>query len=216
MPRKKLIYSSDFPYHITNRSNNREFFLIPMEPLWFIFLEKLTELKLQFSCEIHSFVLMSNHYHLILSTPRGNIGEAMKYFQREVARAANKHSDRINHFFGGRYKWTLIGHENYYWNSVKYVFRNPVRAKICTQVSDYPFSSLNRTATDFEWDMVDVFAGREKKVELDLNWLDEPFAKEKEEAIKKGLRRREFKLPTDKSGKAFTLDPMRRKKGTVT
>src|SRR5690606_40247811 len=54
-----------FPYHVTNRSNNREFFYVEMETLWPIFTDTLFDLTKQFNCQIHAFVLMSNHYHLI-------------------------------------------------------------------------------------------------------------------------------------------------------
>jgi putative transposase len=214
MPRKHLIRTSEFPYHITNRSNNREFFYLDLERLWPIFIENLACLQEQFKIEIHCFVLMSNHYHLILSTPLGNLGEAMKYLHREVAREANRISGRINHFFGGRYKWSVIGREDYYWNATKYIFRNPVRAGITGSVFDYSFSSLNRDANKFN--MCDWFRADRPSIELDAGWLEEPFLKEQEEGLKKALRRREFKLPADKSGRELHLAGMRRKKGTVT
>ncbi|WP_409478041.1 transposase [Pseudobdellovibrio sp. HCB154] len=216
MPRKKLIYTLEFPYHITNRSNNQEFFYIKSEDLWPIFIACLEQLKVQFQCEIHAFVLMSNHYHLLISTPNGNIGEAMKYLHREVARKANKESKRINHFFGGRYKWTVVASENYYWNAMKYIFRNPVRAGMCASVTNYKFSSLNSPIQKDFWKLTDHFNNREVPVQLDLEWLDENYEKEAEENIRLALRRREFKPPRSGSGRGNLLDVPRIKKGTVT
>lgn len=216
MPRKLLIKTNEFPYHITNRSNNRDFFYVPNELLWPIFINCLNELRVQYKCKIHSFVLMSNHYHLIISTSEYNIGEAMKYFHREVARQANKLSGRINHFFGGRYKWSLICDELYYWNCVKYIFRNPIRAGLCSNVNEYKFSSLNHSAELFSWNMTDFFHDRTKSIELNLDWLNEPFQKEHEQLIKKGLRRREFTIPKDRKGNTPILDLMLYRKGTVT
>lgn len=216
MPRKKLIRCSEFPYHITNRSNNREIFYLEKPLLWTIFLEVLREMEIQFKCEIHAFVLMSNHYHLIVSTPECNLGDAMKYLHREVARKANKAAGRINHFFGGRYKWTVIGCENYYWNAVKYVFRNPVKANICMSVEDYRFSSLNSGEDVMLWKLTDFFNDRTKSIELDLGWLNESFTLEADVAIQHGLRRREFSLPRNQFGKMTILDAVPLKKGTVT
>lgn len=217
MPRKLLIRTSDVPYHITNRSNNRELFYIPLEELWRICLECLTELKFQFKCEIHSFVLMSNHYHLLISTPECNIGPAMKYFHREVARKANRTTGRVNHFFGGRYKWSVIYQSHYYWNAVKYIFRNPVRAGICEQVQNYKYSSLNQSPEKWTWHMTDIFEDRNRPVELYQEWLNEPFLAEKEESIRKALRRREFEPPRNsENGRKETFDPTPYKKGTVT
>jgi putative transposase len=215
MPRAKLILSDEFPYHVQNRSNNREFFYLPIATLWPIFLECLEGLTQMYGCRIHSFVLMSNHYHLMISTPRANLGEAMKYFHREVARKANRISGRINHFFGGRYKWSIVGTESYYWNALKYVFRNPVRAGICTEVSDYEFSSLNRPS-DFTWLLSDFFLNPSVHIEIDLDWLNEPFLSEIEEAIQKGLRRRKFSISKKPDGSQIHLPAVRPRKGTVT
>lgn len=215
MPRAKLIETSDYPYHIQNRSNNREFFYLPNECLWPIFLECLKGLQEMYGCRIHSFVLMTNHYHLIISTPRSNLGASMKYFHREVARNANRIAGRINHFFGGRYKWSLISTELYYWNALKYVFRNPVRAGICEDVRGYSHSSLNRSL-DFKWELSDFFLDPTREVDLNLEWLNEPFQTEIEEAIGKSLRRREFAVSKGRNGQLVTLPAARPRKGTVT
>ncbi|MBO9667758.1 MAG: transposase [Bdellovibrio sp.] len=217
MPRKILILTDEAPYHITNRSNNKENFYLEMPFLWTIFMDCLEQLKIQFHCQIHSFVLMSNHYHLVISTPRRNIGEAMKYLHREVARKSNRETGRINHFFGGRYKWSLIDREDYYWNCIKYVFRNPVRAGICKNVSEYRFSSLNTKPNKWNWILCDWYHPERPLIEPDRDWLNEPFTTEVEEIIQRGLRRRQFSPPKTRDGKnSATLDGMQYKKGTVT
>src|SRR5690606_18736740 len=153
---------------------------------------------------------------LIMSTPQCNLGEAMKYLHREVARQANHASGRVNHFFGGRYKWSLISHENYFWNCVKYVYRNPVRAKICNDVRSYKFSSLNSKAEQFDWKITDFFQDEEQPIELDINWLNQPPPAEVDQGIRNGLRRRVFELSRKKDGYVVNLDAMPSKKGTVT
>lgn len=211
--RKPLIKTADTPYHITARSNNKEFFYIELTELWQIFMECFNQAQEQYCCEFHAFVLMSNHYHLLISTPHGNIDEVMHYIQREVARRANKSCSRINHFFGGRYKWSVIDTENYYWNVVKYIFRNPVRANLCQHVESYNFSSLNTNAKDFNWHMTDFFQNKNDTIALDLDWLNETYLQEIEESIRSALRRSEFVLPRDKSsGRTITLNEARFKK----
>jgi len=159
---------------------------------------------------------MSNHYHWILSTPKKNLSEGMTYFHREVAREANRISRRTNHFFGGRYKWSLITEEIYYWNCVKYVFRNPVKAGICKEVGDYSYSSLNDSTRPQLWHLSDFFNDPEKRVQLDIQWLNETFSAEQDNAIAKGLRRREFKIPKDRNRKTVELNerPAAVQKGT--
>lgn len=213
MARKSLVKTADAPYHITARSNNKEFFYIALAELWKIFMECFNQAQEQYSCKLHAFVLMSNHYHLLISTPHSNIDEVMHYIQREVARRANKLSARVNHFFGGRYKWSVVNTENYYWNAVKYIFRNPVRADLCQRVENYSFSSLNTMAQDFNWSMTDFFHNQNTTITPDLDWLNEAYPQEIEDGIRSALRRSEFTLPRNKSScKTITLNEPRFKK----
>ncbi len=211
MPRKLLFETDKFPYHIYNRSNNKDFFYLDNQILWHIFMDVFSVLGEEYGVVIHSFVLMNNHYHLILSTPEMNLSAAMTYMHREVAKKANKRSQRMNHFFGGRYKWSVISDESYYWNVVKYVFRNPVSAGICSKVEDYRFSSFNR-GSDHDWRMVDFFQDSKVQVNLDCDWLNEVFLSDQAKSLSLGLRRREFKPPISKSGFQIKFDmPLRKK-----
>jgi putative transposase len=143
MVRKLLHRSSYYPYHVTARSNNREWFYVPIEVAWNIFCDQLCIVSFAYGAKIHAFVLMSNHYHLLLSTPDANIDQIMNYFAREVSRAINQYSIRINHVFGGRYKACLIKNGNYYSHALRYIYRNPVRANICKRAEEYKFSTLH-------------------------------------------------------------------------
>lgn len=205
MPRKVLIENSKFPYHITNRSNNREYFYTPLPILWEIMLEKIKYLDQKMNIKSHAFVLMSNHYHWLLSTPDENLSKGMTYFHREVARGANRKSNRINHFFGGRYKWCSIQKEIYYWNTLKYIFRNPVKANLCAQVEDYQFSSLNDHKGVDSWNLCDFFNAPENTIDPNLEWLNTDYDPKIDEALKKALRRRTFKLPKDRNRKIVKL-----------
>jgi hypothetical protein len=119
----------------------------------------------------------------------------MEHIQRDVAKKANFESNRMNHFFGGPYKWSLIHEERYYWNALKYIFRNPIRAGICNSVQEYKFSSLNIQNNDFSWKIVNFFDDKIKSIELDIDWLNDPFLNEIEGFLRLGLRRKEFKIP---------------------
>ena len=206
MARKLLIRTSESPYHITGRSNNKDFFYVDMETLWEIFMLAMAQAKVLFNCDFHAFVLMSNHYHLLISTPENNIDKVMEHIQREVAKKANRKATRINHFFGGPYKWSLIYEENYYWNAIKYIFRNPIRAGLGSTVADYNYSSLNRGHKEIQWKMIDFFNNKTKPIILDTDWLNEPFHNEIEESIRLALRRKEFKISRDNTGYRATLD----------
>ncbi len=204
MPRKHLIRTNEFPYHITNRSNNKEYFYLPLDELWPIFIDVLKIIKKDYGCEILQFVLMSNHYHLLLYTPEQNLSDCMLYFHRQVAKRANGQSKRINHFFGGRYKWCLINTELYFWNAVKYIARNPVEAQICEKVESYKYSSLN--FRDQIFCLSDFFFDKNKSIQLDLDWLNFSFKFEHKEAIQKGLNRKIFKIPKGKNREQTLLE----------
>lgn len=143
MPRKLIpIYPSD-PYHISARCLNREWFSLPLPSVWSIMEDYLFLTSSIYELRLHSFVLMSNHFHLVLTAPNGNLSKALLYFMRETSREITRLSGRINQTYGNRNHKTRIGNYHYFMNTYKYVYQNPVRAGICKRTEDYPYSSLN-------------------------------------------------------------------------
>ncbi len=142
MTRSKHIVSTTVPYHVTVRSHNRTFFPLSKEQLWQIYSNYLHFLGHAFKFKIYSFVLMDNHFHMIVSTPEGNLSEGMLYLQREVSRYINSHSPRINQNFANRYFRCLISNNHYYMHCYKYVYRNPIEAGLCKKAENYPYSTL--------------------------------------------------------------------------
>ncbi|HVJ65003.1 MAG TPA: hypothetical protein VM901_07095 [Bdellovibrionota bacterium] len=86
---------------------------------------------------------MSNHYHLILSTPDGNIDAAMLYFHREISRALTRLSGNQDYRFQARYKWKLIENALQFENAYRYVARNPCTAGVVDSPTAYPFSTVS-------------------------------------------------------------------------
>src|SRR3990167_2337764 len=97
MPRPKLFKTELFPYHITGRSNNKDWFYLPLPEIWSLLTENLGIVSETYQLKIHSFVLMSNHFHLMATTPDSNLGDVMKYFMRESAKSVNRTANRTNH-----------------------------------------------------------------------------------------------------------------------
>jgi putative transposase len=87
-------------------------------------------------------VLMPNHFHLLISTPGHDLGRVMERFMRSVTKTLNRLSGRSGRVFGGPYHRSLIDSGIYFAHAFKYVYQNPVRAKICDAVQNYPFSTL--------------------------------------------------------------------------
>jgi len=200
MGRKLLTKNPSFSYHVTSRTNNREWFYIPTSEVWPIFEEKLTRANDLYETEIHAFVLMSNHFHLILSDKTGNIAPTIRYLLTEVSKAINFIAHRMNHVFGIRYKWSALRNAITYAYVYKYVLRNPVRAGIARTVEEYPMSTLHHELNgSLRIPMVERFAPlwdfipREMKPRLE--WLNVATPKEHESLIKRALHHYDFRFP---------------------
>jgi REP element-mobilizing transposase RayT len=202
MPRKKFIRTAEYPYHVTGRCINREWFSIPLPEVWGIFSDYLHFISHAYEVRIHSFVLMSNHFHLLISTPKANLDEAMEYLLREVSRHIGRDSGRINQVFGGPYHWTVIKNGVHYSHAYKYVYRNPVQAGMCKRVQDYPFSTL-RGLIGIDRLTVPAFdnLGLVQDPFLQLKWLNLAYEEEAREMIRLALRRKEFAFPRDEKTK---------------
>jgi putative transposase len=143
MPRKLVPRVPDTPYHISARSVNAEWFTLPMDTVWDLMSDYLYLVSHAFNCRIHAFVLMSNHFHLLLSMMENNMGSALNYLMRESSREMNRLTGRKNQTWGMRNHKTYLANPHYFINSYKYVYQNPIRAKICERVEDYPYSTLS-------------------------------------------------------------------------
>lgn len=143
MPRKSVPQQADFPYHVTGRCINRQWFDIPMPDVWDVFEAQLFFMYHAFGVTIHSFVLMNNHFHLIASTPRANLSDAMEFFMREASRELIRRAGRINHAWGGPFFRCMLSSHSYYLNTYKYVYRNPIKAGLARLCEAYPYSTLH-------------------------------------------------------------------------
>lgn len=142
----------------------------------------------------HSFVLMSNHFHLIASTPNENISQCMHRFMQRTSHRLALAGNRINESYAGRHYKCILQHQNYFLNAYKYNYRNPVASGICKRVEDYPFSTL-------PW----IIGIRAKKFELcedtifkndpigTLNWLNSSTDPIKGKAFRWGTRYQYFR-----------------------
>ncbi len=208
MPRKIFEPDPYAPYFITGRCINRDWFALEMEDVWSIFEDHLYMLHHGFDVRIHSFLLMSNHFHMIASAPNSNLSIGMAYFMREISRWLTLESGRINQCWGQRFHRSRIGTERQFLNVYKYVYQNPLRAGICQRVEDYRFSTLSVllgrrqssiTLQPDDW----LFSGN---IEDNLEWLNQQPESDDLESIRRALRRREFKLPNTRGPKLNSLE----------
>lgn len=208
MPRKKTYRNSAYPYHVTARCTNKEWFAVPMPRVWEIFSNYLHFVSHAYDVQIHSFVLMSNHFHMLISTPNANIDQAMNYLLREVSRQIGKESDRINQIFGGPYHWTIISNSIYYQHAYKYIYRNPVHAGLCERVEEYPFSTLRgllgkEHLTIPAIDNLSLIQDCPRQLE----WLNNDYIEEYRLSIQTALKHNQFSFPANEAdGRAHPLE----------
>jgi putative transposase len=210
MPRKPIIYSDFHPYHISARSNNRDWFDLPLDYCFGIFSNVLIKVIKNYHFELHAFVLMDNHLHMIVTTPKANISDGMRYFMTETARGIRVKSQRINHVYGGRYKPCLIPTTEYYAACIKYVYQNPVKARIVERVENYNFSTIACNSNKLKRLIVSPSHGHDALLPIadrdKLNWYNLPTTENENQGIKLALRRSSFKLSQQrKTGKPVGL-----------
>ncbi len=195
MPRKPLVYTHEYPYPLTARSNNRECFYLSRSACWAIFTKLLQGISIRFKFEIHAFVLMDNHYHLI-GTPSENhpLPVVMEWFQRSANRMINCKAKRINHLFGGPYRGSLIKNSTYYHHAIKYVFRNPIEAKIANDVSKYAYSSFVEPKIPVSWPVTGIAEYIPLGLSEQREWINKAYMGDVHRSIRMALRKSEFKL----------------------
>jgi REP element-mobilizing transposase RayT len=195
MARRKFIPDGIHPYHVCNRVHNKSKYPLPIDTVWKIVCDELILTHHLYSLQIHSFVLMENHYHMIASTPDANLDRCMLFFQTNVSKKLNEKSGKLNQIFGGRYSRTLIREESHYNIAYKYVYRNPVEAKLCNKVEEYKYSTLQMylglSAIDIPVLPDDRIVDETQQT---LNWLNSSPKKSDYNAVKKAFSYDEFQL----------------------
>ena len=136
-------------YHVISRGNAKQkIFLNDFD--YSIFLGILLKTVKRFNWLCHAYCLMSNHYHLLIETPDGNLSAGMREVNGVYGLRFNKGHKRVGHVFQDRYKAILIEKEVYLLELCRYIVLNPVRAGIVESPGDYIWSSYRQTAGLFK------------------------------------------------------------------
>jgi REP element-mobilizing transposase RayT len=138
----------EFPgavYHVTSRGDGREDIYLSDEDRE-IFFKVLSHVVDRFGWKCHAWCLMTNHYHLMIETPKGNLSKGMRQLNGVYTQRFNRSHSRVGHVFQGRYKAILIEKEAYLLELCRYIVRNPVAAGMVALVADWPWSSYRATA----------------------------------------------------------------------
>ena len=141
MARLPRLSIAGYPHHVIQRGNNRQaIFLGPQDHRQMLAL--LQEHARQHEVAVHAYVLMGNHFHLLLTPHDGEgLPRMMQAVGRRYVRYFNDTYGRSGTLWEGRYKSTLIEAERYLLACMAYIDLNPVRAGMVARPRDYPWSS---------------------------------------------------------------------------
>ncbi|MCW8895993.1 MAG: transposase [Sulfurimonas sp.] len=89
---------------------------------------------------LHDFVLMDNHYHLLIETQKENLSTFMRIINANYAQYFNKRYQRSGHLWQDRYKSKYITSEDYLYTLLRYIENNPIEAGLCVNIGDYPYT----------------------------------------------------------------------------
>ena len=145
MARPLRIEFPDALYHVTSRGNERRpIFNDDVDRR--MFLTILGRTVKRFGWSLTAWVLMTNHFHLVIQTPEANLSRGMHWLNSVYAGWFNHRYNRSGHLFQGRFHSFLVEKETHLRELLRYVVLNPVRAKLVARPEDYRWSSYRSTA----------------------------------------------------------------------
>ena len=127
-------------YHVINRGQSRRDIFLEDKGRQ-TFLDLIAEIARLWKIEIHAYCLMSNHYHLLVSTPAAGLSRVMRHLDGIYTQKFNRVHHRDGPLFRGRYKAILIDAEEYFLSVVRYIHHNPLAAGMVTDLDRYRWSS---------------------------------------------------------------------------
>jgi putative transposase len=168
----RIEYSGAF-YHVMHRGNaGADIFKSDRDREKF--LEYVGKAATRYEIKIHTYCLMTNHYHFLIETPQPNLSQAIKWINVGYVAYFNRKRRRSGHLFQGRFKAIVIDADEYLKQLSRYIHLNPVRAGMVKYCKDYPWSSYR------------VYGGYAKAPEwMETNWLLSLFSAN----LKKGKER---------------------------
>ncbi|WP_395006343.1 transposase [Undibacterium sp.] len=146
MARLPRVCPVGIPQHVIQRGNNRQVCFASEED-FAAYAHWLTEYAKKFQVDLHAWVLMTNHVHL-LCTPRTNnaVSHLMQALGRQYVRYFNLSYKRTGTLWEGRFKSCLVQQDGYLLQLYRYIESNPVRAGMVLEPSDYVWSSYQINA----------------------------------------------------------------------
>ena len=139
----------DAVYHVTTRGDGgADIFLEDQDRQ--LFLTVLGEVVSRAGWIVHAYVLMDNHYHILLETPNGNLSRGMRQLNGVYTQRFNNVHGSGGRVFQGRFKAVLLEREHALLDLCRYSVLNPLRLKAVKNISRYRWSSYRATAGEVQ------------------------------------------------------------------
>ena len=149
-------------YHVTMRGNDRRNIFLRNGDREH-FLSKLSESVHLYDVRLYLFCQMTNHVHLVLETPQGNLSRFMHRLQTAYTVYFNRKHRRSGHLLQGRFGSTLVDKDQYILKLSRYVHLNPVFVKANEKKSDRERVQILR---DYAWSSYRSYIGRSKRLDF--------------------------------------------------
>lgn len=123
-------------YHVTARTNRKDMLMLAAQAKD-AFVLCLDEACQQFDFELHAWVIMDNHVHLLLTPGESSLADIMRSLLSSYAVSWNRMHCQMGHFWGERYHSRPIGSEIEFDHVMHYIINNPVRAELVESIGEW-------------------------------------------------------------------------------
>ena len=141
MPRRARKQSETGIYHVMLRGIDRQLIFEDSED-YIRFLDIVEECREVCNFQLYAYCLMGNHVHLLLKVQDEGLETIFKRIGGRYVYYYNVKYQRVGHLFQDRFKSEPVDNNEYFLTVLRYIHQNPVKAKLCSKVEEYPFSSF--------------------------------------------------------------------------
>lgn len=156
MPRGPRITFENAFYHVFNRGLNKQV-IFADEQDYSKFLTLLQDLRItkKYDHTIYSYVLMPNHFHILIQTRKIPISKIMSSLLTSYSMYFNKKINRVGVLFQNRFKSKLCDRDSYFLGASRYIHLNPLKAGLVSNLSDYLWSSYQEIIGQHKFNIID-------------------------------------------------------------
>lgn len=156
MPRSSRITLSGGFYHVFNRGVNKEPICIDQTD-YDTFLRRLEALRtmLQYDHSIYAYILMPNHFHLLLQTRKTPLAKIMTSLLTSYSMRFNRRHHRIGVVFQNRFRSKICDTDSYFLGGARYIMLNAIHAGLAKSLEEYPWSSYKEIFDTSPYQIID-------------------------------------------------------------